>query len=80
MEHGYSEKNQHLVEQSFPSVRFIVSLYSVGALVSLGLAFKSGIDSVQTTNCLFISWLLALGALAMSVLSETNEEEAEDLE
>lgn len=79
MEHGYSENERHIVDDGFPSVRFIVSLYSVGALASLALAFKSGIDSAQTTNCLFISWLLALGALAMSVFSEVTES-AEDID
>ena len=54
----------------FPSWRMIISLYSIGAVVALVFAFNPSLDSLQTTNCLLISWMLALGALAMSILCE----------
>ncbi|MCB0325390.1 MAG: hypothetical protein KDD69_17525 [Bdellovibrionales bacterium] len=56
----------------FPSWRLIISLYGVGALVSLLLAFNPSLSSHQATNCLIISWVLALSALSMSILFEAQ--------
>jgi hypothetical protein len=48
-------------------------LYSLGALLSLALAFMPALDAVQSTNCLVVGWLLALGAMLLNVLNEAPE-------
>lgn len=79
MEEHYEIPEEHLDEQRFPSTRFVISCYGIGAVVSLALAFATDMDSMKTTNCLVISWILALGCLGMSVLAEVKDS-VEDLE
>jgi hypothetical protein len=71
-----SEKPAQGLESTvFPSWRIIISLYSIGALAGLMAAFNPSLSSLQSTNCLVLSWMLALGALGMSVLCERDAEE-----
>ena len=67
-------------QRLFPSTELIVLLYSLGALVGLCFAFSGNLGPLQTTNCLLLSWILALGALAMSVLGEPSEQTEEDFD
>ena len=59
----------------FPSAQLLVLLYAGGAVVSLLMAFSSKINTLQSTNCLLISWFLALGALGMSLLNDAPDGE-----
>ena len=79
MEEHYELPEEHLEERRFPSTRFIIGCYGFGALLSLALAFATDMDSMKTTNCLVISWILALGCLGMSVLTDVKDS-VEDLE
>ena len=66
---------------SFPSTHSVILLYSLGALIGLVLAFDPSLSALQTTNCLLLSWILALGALGMSVLGDSaKHKEAEPTE
>ena len=56
---------------------WFVLLYSLGALIGLLCAFQSTLTPLQTTNCLVLSWLLALGALVVSLLCDSQEPEEE---
>lgn len=79
MEISQSRLKQVVIE-TFPSSRFIISLYVFGAFVSLAMAFSPAVTAGITTNCLTVSWALALGALAMSVATEASLETDEDLD
>ncbi len=65
---------------SFLSTQSVVLLYSLGALIGLVLAFDPSLNSLQTTNCLVLSWMLALGALGMSILGDSSKEPKADEE
>lgn len=62
------------------SAEWFVLLYSLGALAGLLCAFHPSLTALQTTNCLVLSWLLALGALVVSLLSDRQEEEEQGLD
>ena len=64
----------------FPSSGLVTILYCVGALSGLICAFLPMLGPLQTTNCLLISWILALGALASSIFTERPGEQEDDLD
>lgn len=71
-----SEQQDEIV--GFPSMRMIVLLYSLGALIGLFFAFNPAMSSLQTTNCLLLSWLLATAALGMSILVDSSPTEIDE--
>ena len=73
-----SQDNSENISIWTPEV--LVLLYCFGALFGLLLAINPHLSSLQTTNCLLLSWVLAIGALGMSMLADTDpvlEEEEE---
>ncbi|HQH27147.1 MAG TPA: hypothetical protein PLP17_07100 [Oligoflexia bacterium] len=65
-------------DKGFPSSGLIALLYGAGALAGLCCAFIPDLGAAQTTNCLLLSWLLALGAFAMSVICDTDSADVDD--
>lgn len=78
MSNPYAQRHQKGMKSAarkkcFLSNSAIIAIYAFGALVSLVLAFAPSLTVLQTSKCLLLSWILALGALALSVLSDLPE-------
>lgn len=56
----------------------ITLLYSGGAVVSLLSSFIPSLSQKQSASCLAISWLLALAALAISLVTDRSSDEVEN--
>ena len=70
-------KDTGTVELEFSSTELLVILYTSGAVISMLSAFSKSLSALQSTNCLLISWFLALGALGISLLNSENAEDQE---
>ena len=66
--------------EGFPSTQLLITYYSIGALAALLMTFSLNLSSGQMSLCLGISWLLTLGALALSLAAEREAEEDDDIE
>ncbi len=64
----------------FPSTQFVITVYCFGALTSLMAAFYPPLDAAHSTNCLVLSWVLALCALGISIFSDAAEQVTEDFD
>lgn len=64
-------------EDTGAKAEWYVLLYSCGALLGLVSAFHPSLSALQTTNCLVLSWMLALGALLVSLVTEEKDEDTE---
>ncbi len=62
---------------TFPSTELVVLLYSIGAVAGLCFALSGRLGSLQTTNCLLLSWVMALAALGMSVFGDRQDPTAD---
>ena len=54
-------------------IQMIAAAYALASVAGLMLAFHPSMEALQSTNCLLISWVLALTALGLSVVSDGRE-------
>ena len=72
------QKESSSASQSFPSINALTALYGIGALVSLVVPFALKLDTIHTANSLAISWLFALGCIAIHLFEELHAEIKEE--